>query len=127
METSILIARIIGVIYLSFGIGLLINSAYYKKKLIALIDSAVFSILGGMMAIIIGFLIIHNHNYWEPNWTIVITIIGWIALTKGVLLLLIPKFTKAFKPIFQFELFYVVLIPLIIGFGLVFCYFGFLS
>jgi hypothetical protein len=125
METSILIAKIISVIYLSFGIGLLLYSDFYKTAIQKMLDDSIFSILGGILAIIIGFVIIQNHNFWINNWTVLITIIGWIALIKGILLLAFPKFTTGFKPLFQSDKLYKFLAPLIIVFGLVFAYFGF--
>ena len=127
METSILIAKIISVIYLSFGVGLIFNTSFYKKGIEKLLDSASFTILAGMIAVIIGIVIIEFHNIWEKNWTIVITIIGWIALIKGILLLTFPKSMVFFKPMFQLENLYKFLAPLVILFGLIFAYFGFIK
>lgn len=127
METSVLIAKIISVIYLSFGVGLIFNTSFYKKGIEKLLDSASFTILAGMIAVIIGIVIIEFHNIWEKNWTIVITIIGWIALIKGILLLTFPKSMVFFKPMFQLEKLYKFLAPLVILFGLIFAYFGFIK
>lgn len=127
METSVLIAKIISVIYLSFGVGLIFNTSFYKKGIEKLLDNASFMILAGMIAVIVGIVIIEFHNIWEKNWTLVITLIGWIALIKGILLLAFPKTMVFFKPMFQFENLYKYLAPLVILFGLVFAYFGFLK
>jgi len=127
METSVLIAKIISVIYLSFGVGLIFNTSFYKKGIEKLLDSASFTILAGMIAVIIGIVIIEFHNIWEKNWTIVITIIGWIALIKGILLLAFPKSMVFFQPMFQSENLYKFLAPLVILFGLIFAYFGFIK
>ena len=127
METSVLIAKIISVIYLSFGVGLIFNTSFYKKGIEKLLDSAGFTILAGMIAVIIGIVIIEFHNIWEKDWTVVITIIGWIALIKGILLLAFPKSMVFFKPMFQLENLYKFLAPLVILFGLIFAYFGFIK
>jgi len=127
METSVLIAKIISVIYLSFGVGLIFNTSFYKKGIEKLLDSAGFTILAGMIAVIIGIVIIEFHNIWGKNWTIVITIIGWIALIKGILLLAFPKSMVFFQPMFQSENLYKFLAPLVILFGLIFAYFGFIK
>ena len=125
METSILIAKIIGIIYLSFGLGILINTKLYQKLLEQLLIDPSIRILGGVMAIIIGILILEYHNVWEANWTIVISIIGWIALIKGILLLTFPKFITIVKPIFDSEKSLRVLAVLVILIGIVFAYLGF--
>lgn len=60
METSIFIAKIIGIIYTSFGVGLLFSGDFYKKEFPKLLDNTAFLILGGILAIIMGILIIEK-------------------------------------------------------------------
>lgn len=127
METSVLIAKIIGLIYLSFGVGLLFNSAFYKKEIPKLLENTAYLIFGGFMAIVFGVLIIDNHNFWVKNWTVVITIIGWIALLKGMALLVFPAFSSNFKTLFNSDKFYTILGPLVLIFGVIFIYFGFFN
>lgn len=125
MESSILIAKIIGIIYLSFGIGLLLNKSYYAKILGDLLENATYMIIGGFLAIVFGFLIIEYHNVWGKSWTILITLIGWFALIKGVILLAFPKFLNRFKSMLMSEKWIQFIAPLVILFGITFIYFGF--
>ncbi|SDW14015.1 hypothetical protein SAMN05444411_101143 [Lutibacter oricola] len=127
MELSIFIAKIIAVIYLAFGVGLIVNSNYYRKVILKLLNDATYIILGGIIAIIIGFFIVENHNYWVKNWTVIITIIGWVALIKGVLLLAFPSTITFFKPLFNNGNVTKILTPLVLIFGLIFAYFGFVN
>lgn len=127
MEISSLIAKIIGLVYLSFGVGLLFNPSFYKKEIPKLLENTAFLIFGGFMAIIFGVLIIENHNYWVKNWTVIITIIGWIAILKGIILLAFPKTTSIYKPLFNSQILHKLLGPLVLIFGLVFTYFGYFS
>jgi hypothetical protein len=60
------------------------------------------------------------------NWTVSITIIGWIALIKGIFLLVFSRSLNFFKPMLTAEYSTKFLTPLVILFGLVFAYFGFL-
>lgn len=124
METSTLIAKIIGLIYLSFGVGLLLNGSYYKKEIPKLLENTAYLIFGGFIAIIIGVLIIENHNLWIKNWTVLITIIGWIALIKGIILLAFPTAASMYKKLFNSTTFYSILAPLILIFGIIFIYLG---
>lgn len=50
-----------------------------------------FVILVSFLAIIIGLLNILTHNIWKGDWRVIITIIGWIALFKGLALFIFPK------------------------------------
>src|SRR5690625_7503396 len=43
-----------------------------------------FSVLVGFIAIIIGLLNILFYNEWTYDWTMIITLIGWIALGEGM-------------------------------------------
>jgi len=84
METSLLIAKLIGVSYLFAGVGFLLNADYYHKAIKDLLKSATFMMMGGMMATLAGVLLVTYHNIWTgPWWVVLITIIGWIALLKG--------------------------------------------
>lgn len=125
MEFSLFVAKIIAITYLSFGIGVLLNPKYYKKVFQKLINNPSYLILGGFIAIIIGFIIVENHNIWTNDWTVIITVIGWAALIKGILLLAFPKFTGLFKNVFNNRLFIKILGPAAIILGLIFMYFGF--
>ena len=46
METATLISKIIGLAYLSFGIGMLFNKAYYSKVFENLIETSTYLIIG---------------------------------------------------------------------------------
>ncbi len=127
METAVLIAKIIGVVYISFGIGLFVNKEFYKESIPKLMNNTGFMILGGFIAIVFGVLIIENHNIWEANWTVIITIIGWIALLKGISLIAFPTKLGIFQSIFTNDLFLKFLAPLVLLFGLIFLCLGFMS
>ena len=126
METSLIIARILGVIYFSFGVGLLLNSNYYKEIMQKLLDNAGYMLLAGFFAVVVGFLIIENHDIWTDAWTSIISIIGWIALIKGILILAFPRSFGIFKPMLTGKAMHYVLTPFVLLFGLFFLYYGFL-
>lgn len=92
METSILIARILAVVYLSVGLGVLFNPTYYKEAFQKFIHSATYRFLGGWIAVLLGVVMVQYHNLWVNDWRVIITIVAWIALIKGVLLIVMPRF-----------------------------------
>jgi len=127
METSILIAKILATVYFSFFLGLLFSSKYYKKELPKLVDNSAYLILGGYMAIVFGFLILEFHNYWNSDWTVIITIFGWLSLLKGIILIVFPQMFTAYKTtILKTENQKYILILLLI-LGAFFGYFGFFT
>jgi len=53
-----------------------------------------FVILISFIAIIIGLLNILSHNVWEPDWRLIITLIGWVSLIIGLSLFIFPARTS---------------------------------
>lgn len=91
MDTSILIGKILAVIYLTVGVGMAINKEFYQEMIIDFCENKALLYLGGVMALAVGFIIVTFHNNWTISWTILITIIGYMGLIKGIWILLFPK------------------------------------
>ena len=75
------------------------------------------------MALVVGFLLVTFHNTWVKDYSVIITILGWMALIKGIVILVLPKamitLSKAIaeKPMFmKIE----AIAAIIIGLGLAF-------
>lgn len=121
---SILIARMIGIIYLSVAISMVLNKVFYKKIIDDLFNNAGLTYISGFFTTIMGFLIINYHNIWVLEWVTLITLIGWIALIKGISIIIFPTYVhKISKSIINSS---INIIPIIICIlGLVFLYIGF--
>lgn len=91
METSILIAKIASVIYLACGVALINNNMNLDEAYKSLEKSKLNSTYLGIFDIVIGTLIVSYHNFWSWDWTVLITIIGWVLLVEGVCYILFPK------------------------------------
>ena len=125
MELSVLIARIAAVVYLSAALGAIFSGDHYHRVLDDLFKNAALIYFMGFTAVIVGFLIVHYHNIWVRDWTVLITLLGWLALAKGVLLIAFPKFIQRLaEPIFAGES--VRVFPFVAAcLGFLFGYFGF--
>ena len=91
MDTSILIGRILAVIYLTVGVGMALNKQFYQEMIEDFCENKALLYFGGVMALAVGFLIVTFHNDWTISWTILITLIGWMGLAKGIWILIFPK------------------------------------
>ncbi len=60
-------------------------------------SNAALTCLMGFTTVIIVFLMVNYHNTWVKDWTVLITIMGWRALIKGVLMIAFPKFIQRFS------------------------------
>lgn len=92
MENSFFLAKFWGWYFIIFFFILSFNPKRIKQIFKDLKDEK-FLIISSFIAIIIGLLNILFHNIWEPSYKIIITLIGWISLFKGLTLFIFPKQT----------------------------------
>ncbi|SHH66834.1 hypothetical protein [Winogradskyella jejuensis] len=90
MDISLTFAKFWGWYLIIFFLILSLNPKRTKQIFDDLRDEK-FLILSSFMAIIIGLLSIIFHNVWEPNYKIIITLIGWFSLIIGLALFIFPK------------------------------------
>ena len=83
MELSILNAKITSVVYLAAALSAVFSRDYYRRILDDLFKNAALTYLMGLTTVILGFLIVNYHNIWVREWTVLVTILGWLALMKG--------------------------------------------
>jgi hypothetical protein len=91
MDTSIFLARLIGPLYLVVGLGMLLNQGYYRDLMRDLPSGGMLYYISGAIALITGVAILQFHNLWVADWRVILTLLGWLALAKGFLLLVFPQ------------------------------------
>lgn len=126
MELSIFIARILALMYLTVGIGLFLFRESYVLALRKILNNPGYALLGGFMAIVTGMAMVTFHNIWVYDWRVIITIVGWIALIKGVLLMLTPTYLELFRGMLMIRNGKLLTVTLIFA-GLLFTYLGFIK
>ena len=85
------IFQILSIVYIAVGVGMLINPDFYRRMFEDFIEHVSVMYLGGVMALGIGYLILAFHNTWTEDLSVIITIIGYLALIKGIAILVQPK------------------------------------
>ena len=90
MEKTLILAAIIGPVYLVCGLSFLLYVKQWQK-VYAEFEKNHFALLPNMfLALILGLIIITMYNVWAWDLYVIITITGWLALVKGVFYLLAP-------------------------------------
>lgn len=126
MEISVFIARIFGLCYLVLGTGLLANRKAFHRIMEDFSKNAALVFFSGLFALIVGVVIVLTHNIWVANWTVLVTIIGWGGLIKGVWMLVFPDSVSGFmKAYLENENLVVVHSIAALIFGIVLSFFGF--
>jgi hypothetical protein len=114
MDSSLFLAKFWGWYLIIFFLILSLNPNRIKQIFNDLKDEK-FLIIGSFIAIIVGLLNILFHNIWEPNWKLIITLIGWIALLKGLFLFIFPQRTVAWLELINIKLVQVLYLLLFLG------------
>lgn len=85
METSIFLAKVIGLFGAISTLAIIIR---YKLHL-AMEENAAKNpttiYLSGFLFLMLAILLIVSHQVWTRDWRVVITILGWLILVKGII------------------------------------------
>ena len=125
--TNAQIFQFLGIAFFAMGIGMLTNPKFIEDIKKEFLGSTVNTFYGGLACIAIGFPLIAFHNIWTLDSSLIITLLGWVALIKGLSLLMFPLQTmRMYKGVLIKEnKFYISYFVLVIGVALL--YFGFFA
>ncbi len=85
------IFQVLGLVYLFIGLGMLVSPRFYKEALIKMMDNEAILFITGILVFILGYLLVAYHHVWAGGWPVVITVIGWVAVLKGLMILFVPE------------------------------------
>lgn len=98
LTTTQTIGALIGLYFLSAGVGLLIDRNNISGIFKELAAQPMLAYIGGILAFAIGGAIVSVHNVWDDFLSALVSAIGWISLAEGVLML---AFRKSFLSFFE--------------------------
>lgn len=126
MERSKFLGKVIGVYLIIVGVTTFMNIHQFLTYANNLMNDASLLFVTGFFTVILGILMVVSHNIWQWNWRVIITIISWLVLLKGISILLCPvTLNKMTLQLFQDEnrVYIATVIDFVIG--VLLCYFGF--
>lgn len=85
------IFQLFGLTFFAIGFGMVKNPKFVKNILRELERSTASTFYGGLISLAIGYFLVSFHNVWSLNGSLIITIMGWIALVKGLALIMFPS------------------------------------
>lgn len=91
MENAVFIAKLLGPFLTVAGLGILFNLKGYDKVIEDFTNNSALMYLGGLISLVIGILIVLHNNIWTLNWELIITVVGWISLLKGIFIIVSPR------------------------------------
>jgi hypothetical protein len=98
MTASRYIARLMGPALLAIGIGMVVGlmteGDAYPALLKEFVGSRALIFLMGALTLVAGLAIVNAHNLWVPDWRVVVTVLGWLFIFRGILALVFPTLVQ---------------------------------
>ena len=88
-HATTILARIIGPVMLVMGLAVILRPALFLRAADAFAADAMAPLVWGFMALIMGLTILAFHQRWKGAVAIAITLIGWLLVVRGVVLLFV--------------------------------------
>lgn len=101
MVLSVLVARILALTYISAGIAALSGKITFGKIVEGFEKSSALTFISGFITLVFGMVLVTYHNIWARSWIVLITIIGWMSLLKGIMLIIFPQYILYFKGMYK--------------------------
>jgi hypothetical protein len=121
---TIYLGRLIGLYCIFIAVAMMSHKQAAVMTMTALIHDAPVLFVVSVLAMVAGLAIILAHNTWSGGaLPIVVTLVGWISLIKGLIFLLLPPETSVayFEALRYGQFFYVYMsITLVLGIFLTF-------
>lgn len=86
------ILLVAGIVMLVAGVSAFLHPSYFHSVIGNYTSNPALMFINGVIMLVIGSFIVLNHNIWVQDWAVVVTIIGWLAIARGLLHTLAPKF-----------------------------------
>lgn len=88
---SYFFARFLGMMLVVVCLGLLANQRFYNRVFQDFLKTPGLIFVIGVIDLVVGLFVILLHNLWVWDWRVVITIIGWVILLRGVARIILPE------------------------------------
>ena len=90
-QSTIVLARIVGPLLAVSGLALSARPGIIPRIIDAFAADPSAALLWGFMALLLGLTVLAFHQRWNGPVEIAITLLGWILILRGVILLLFPE------------------------------------
>lgn len=91
METSVLIAKLMGPTMVVMAVAILKDRDDITQIAREFINSRALVFLAGVLTFLAGLAVTIHHNIWVADWPVLITIIGWAMIIGGIIRIAMPN------------------------------------
>ncbi len=97
MDVSIFLARVLGLYFIIVCLALLFRFKEIRKSFDEMVSNKAHVFLRAFLSLVIGILLVVSHSIFVLDWRLLITLIGYLALLKGICLLFFPEKMLVYK------------------------------
>ena len=90
MAHSRTIAGLIGPSLVALAAALLVNLGSMSALVEAVAHDPALVLVSGVISFVAGLAVVRVHNHWASDWTVLVTIFGWLLLIGGLVRMLFP-------------------------------------
>lgn len=96
MELTVFLSKVFGLYMLLAGIAVMFNRRHIMAGVVALAKERFAQLIAGTIALFMGLILVNLHNDWSTLPASLVSLIGWLAVLKGLVYLFLPeaKITK---------------------------------
>ena len=128
MQTSIYIAKLMGPVIGVAGLGFLVNRRAFQEMASDFLESTGIIVMSGMLALLMGLVVVNAHNVWVADWPVIITIFGWLAVIGGIMRITMTETVKSIaRAMLGYSKFITVEAFILTGLGAYLSYVGYLA
>lgn len=128
MEVTLFLARLFSLYFIVMAFGLLFNAKQFMAMAKSFYKNDGLILLTGVVTLLLGCAMVIGHNVWFRPLEVLVSVLAWLTFFKGVSFIVFPKWAKSVgKSFLGNEELLVMLSPVILFFGVVLGYLGFLA
>jgi uncharacterized membrane protein len=90
MQPAVLIARLVGPLFVVIGLGVLLNARFYEGAIVEAVHSPTLVYLSGIASLLAGLAIVNAHRAWTADWRVIVTVLGWLCVIGGIVRIVFP-------------------------------------
>ncbi len=95
MDTSQFLSKAIGIYLIVVSLAMELNAQQFMTNVTHLIHDGPLMFVTGFFTLILGILMVLSHNIWQWGWRVLVTIVCWLTLLKGINFLVYPQLITA--------------------------------
>jgi hypothetical protein len=85
------LASIFGPFLVILGLWMLLYCDQYMKVLGGMKGSAGLFYINSVFNLLVGFTVLSQYDLWGWNWLVLVTLLGWVMVIRGIMGLFVPQ------------------------------------